>query len=168
MTPLSPGLALALWDPQIDSGESASRPSVADSSHAMPTPPREEGRSGNWRILPRSPDAAIGDGSILLILRDRLHAPMGEAPAPMLRVFPLPARDACTILWNGPLDSPFRWEIFDVGGRSIARGESPARGVRSLRLPMRDAAGRPLPGGIYWIRVAEGDARAVVRLPVIH
>ena len=166
--PLSPAAVLALWESAAEGDPPGLPPRGEEDRRPSPFSSRSHGPAGSWRILPASSMDAIASGSILLILRD------GSAPAaagrdgPLLRIFPLPARDACTIEWSGPLASPFRWELFDLSGRLLTRGEAPPPAARILRVPTRDAGGRDLPSGIYWIRVQEGPVHAVRRIAVIR
>jgi photosystem II stability/assembly factor-like uncharacterized protein len=166
IAPISPAFTLALWTVAGggDARNLVSREGGKRSANRLPGEP--ESPVGEWQVLSSSAAPVFASGSILLILRDRT-APLA-AGENLLRVFPLPARDDCTIDWSGPLASPFRWEVFDVHGRLLARGEAPTPATRLLRWQTRDAGGRLLPTGIYWIRVAEGSAYAVRRLPIVR
>ncbi len=81
------------------------------------------------------------------------------APAP-LAVFPNPARAAATIRLARPSGADAGLEVYDVRGR-LVRGGRPG-GSPELRWDLRDDAGRPVPAGVYFVRVDRATARLVV------
>jgi hypothetical protein len=81
-----------------------------------------------------------------------------------LLVYPVPNRGACTLTWTGPVDAPVHWEVFDVRGRMVSKGDLSTRGERSIAWRAVDAAGHALPSGVYWLRASAGNADAVRKI----
>jgi photosystem II stability/assembly factor-like uncharacterized protein len=88
----------------------------------------------------------------------------GSANNALLRVFPVPSRDECTIQWNGSTVTAGRWELFDLAGRKVASGILPAEAGRTIHWRAVDAAGRALPAGVYWLRASADGKRATRRI----
>ena len=117
--------------------------------------------------LPRDP--GVEQVTRNLIQRLPSAAPrLSGAPAAGLRIVPNPATQSVTIL--APLtfvpDSPLglqSLQVFGVDGRRVAslptRWYSPLRSEATWDL--RDAAGEPLPAGVYWVRIPGASARLV-------
>ncbi|MBZ0269570.1 hypothetical protein K8I85_15575, partial [bacterium] len=87
-------------------------------------------------------------------------APVVEVAQPLsLRTFPNPFAGAATVAFSLPAPATrVALDVFDVGGRRLARRELGPRGagMHSLRLP-----GRDLPAGVYWVNLtADGIAQA--------
>lgn len=82
-----------------------------------------------------------------------------------LRVWPNPFRSAAEILAPGlPQDDRARCEIFDAAGRlvrTLPPGYSPAF---DRRWDGRDSEGRPVPPGVYWVRLFSGRGTATCPL----
>ena len=166
--PPTSATALAMWE-AADSGASPKPGPRGDPGHASGAPSSTGGGpAGAWRVLDPASTGAVASGSVLLLLHDGSAPPGSARGEPILRIFPLPARDEFTIEWNGPSAGPVRWELFALGGRLLARGEAPPEPRRGFRVPTRDSGGNPLPSGIYWIRVREGPVEAIDRIAVIH
>jgi hypothetical protein len=87
-----------------------------------------------------------------------------SANTALLRVFPVPSRDECTIQWNGSTVTAARWELFDLAGRKVASGILPAEAGRTIHWRAVDAAGRALPAGVYWLRASADGKRATRRI----
>jgi hypothetical protein len=88
----------------------------------------------------------------------------GSVPPPRLSVWPNPATDHVHFQWSQPARGPGAFEVFDTGGRIIFRigsSVSSAFPANPDGCPSScpggewsgvDAAGRPLPSGLYWVR----------------
>jgi FlgD Ig-like domain len=72
-----------------------------------------------------------------------------------LSVEPNPARDRTSFVVESDLEGARRATVFDVCGRLVRRLEDSGAtvGVRALPWDGRDNAGRPLPAGVYVVRV---------------
>jgi flagellar hook capping protein FlgD len=98
--------------------------------------------------------------------------PRSSAAPLAFMVYPIrpnPARAACRIEFDLPARSPVEIQVFDVAGRRVGRpadGTELDAGPQSVGWDLRDRDGRPLPAGLYLVRVAAGEGRAVVRLVV--
>lgn len=81
----------------------------------------------------------------------------GSLVSGAIRVSPVPARArveiACATRSRGSLDV----EVMDVSGRTLSRStvRAGSDGVVRLRWDARDEAGRPVPAGLYFVRLAE-------------
>jgi len=87
-----------------------------------------------------------------------------------LRLWPNPAPERVWMRLTAAPGDPSRVEVLDASGRRVA-GSSGAAGVRGSNgelycWPLRDAAGRVVPSGLYWVRVMRGDTR-VASAPVL-
>jgi len=88
---------------------------------------------------------------------------------PALRMSANPFR-ASTDVMLGAWDHPLTLTVFDSRGRVVRRLLEAERvdSARSIPWDGRDDAGRPLPGGVYFLSLRAGDATAsqrVVRMP---
>ncbi len=77
-----------------------------------------------------------------------------------LAVFPNPARAAATVRLARARGAGAALEVFDAGGRRVRAW--PHGGPAEWRWDLRDAAGRPVPAGVYFLRADRATARLVV------
>ena len=81
---------------------------------------------------------------------------------------PNPFRESCTLSLQGSAgNAPMELHIYDAAGRAV-RHLVGVRGDTSIRWDGRDALGRELPAGVYWMEARVGPLRRaarVVRLP---
>ncbi|HEV2104891.1 MAG TPA: kelch repeat-containing protein, partial [Candidatus Eisenbacteria bacterium] len=95
----------------------------------------------------------------------------GAPPAPALALAPPepnPARGALRVRFTLPAGGAVELAAFDVGGRrvaTLARGVLPA-GPHAAMWNARDAAGRPLRAGLYFLRLDAGGANRVRRVAI--
>ena len=91
-----------------------------------------------------------------------------NGPTRVSAPFPNPFREACAISLEGAAgDLPIDLHVYDAAGRIVRHLES-QRGDMTVRWDGRDAMGRPLPAGVYWMDARVGPLRRaarVVRLP---
>jgi len=87
---------------------------------------------------------------------------------PRLSVYPTPFNPRLTIRVDLPEASDARLAIHDVGGRlvRVLDGESPAAGPQTLSWDGRDATGRRLASGVYFVRLV-GDGLSMSRTVVM-
>jgi len=98
------------------------------------------------------------------------------AAEPGIYCSPNPTRGAVSIrLVRSPSDRkgaarPHVMRIFDVTGSVIAELARPTEAARAVRFEWdrRDAAGRELPAGVYWIRARGAGATGTARLVVLR
>jgi hypothetical protein len=93
-------------------------------------------------------------------------------PVPALRVaaFPNPVGTRSRIVYSLPQPAPVRVSLFDVTGREVtilAQGREEA-GDRDLVWDGRDASGRPVPAGTYFVRVDAAGETASSKLVVLQ
>jgi hypothetical protein len=95
----------------------------------------------------------------------------GVDPAPVapvrLSAFPNPFRSSTTLRFARSGEGPARVRVFDAAGREIRRLGSVAGGGATVGWDGRDGTGRPVPAGVYFVRLeADGGVatRRVVRL----
>ncbi len=183
------GRADALWNglPIRFAGEAAAAVVLLDGGGEFGIPPPDASVSGApFAIVAMAPTAVLAQESGVGMCRwdgDRWVPADGEPVAPgareirafvrraqgsanseLLRVFPVPSRDACTIQWNGSTTAAVRWELFDLGGRKVTSGVFPAGAGRVIHWRTVDAAGRALPSGVYWLRASVNGERATRRI----
>jgi len=89
------------------------------------------------------------------------HEGVGEslpATVSLQRLDPNPARGATTISFALPEALPVEIELLDISGRCLGRilTEEALPGQHSIDWDGRDAAGRRVPAGLYWVRLRAG------------
>jgi hypothetical protein len=100
-------------------------------------------------------------------------AGVGEAPPAVLAFAapsPNPASRATALRFTLPVAGAVQLAIHDPSGRIVRRlaaGER-AAGVFTLAWDLRDDGGRPVPAGLYFVRLAAGGTTLVRRLVVAH
>jgi hypothetical protein len=122
-----------------------------------------------------------GDGAFTLLVRLRpdtafTPAPPVSAPAVPsragLRLGPSPVRagGVATLAFTLERAADVRMDVLDAGGRRV-RGEAlgtRAAGEHAWTLAARDAWGRALAPGLYFVRVTAGERRAEARWVVME
>jgi hypothetical protein len=97
----------------------------------------------------------------------------GAAPGAGLRVFPNPLRAASGAVQVAYVlrepGSP-ALGVYDAEGRLVRllRSGEEAAGSHAATWDGRDAAGRPVPSGIYWVRLAGGGGEAAAKIVVMR
>ena len=109
-------------------------------------------------------NAFIGIGTVVGV------GPGMELSRLLLRVEPNPAPGRTSIVVESDLEGARKVTVFDVHGRLIRRLEDPGAGVGIRGVPWdgRDDAGRPLPAGVYLVRVEVGDRVASGRISLLR
>ena len=98
---------------------------------------------------------------------------VGEVPAYAFRVFPMtpnPVQSRARVAFDLPSTSRVRVMVFDVSGRLVQRldlGSLPA-GHRERTWSAVDGSGRPLPSGVYFLRIEAGRHRATQKALLIQ
>jgi hypothetical protein len=92
---------------------------------------------------------ASGEWEMSFVLGGATEVPV-TAHAPRLRVFPNPAHGSATISLASQADAPARVVVHDAAGR-VVRSIDTASGAATW--DTRDAAGRRVPAGIYFVTV---------------
>ena len=117
--------------------------------------PRTTGSTVTYRM-------AVGSNAVSVAERSQAAAP--------LAVWPSPARDRARISFALPAAGRAEVEVLDVTGRRVAAlssGVLPA-GPQQAEWDLRDAAGRAVPAGVYWVRVRSAEHSEVRRLAVVR
>ncbi len=109
-------------------------------------------------------DLSFFTGSIVTAAPDA-----APAATVALGAWPNPFNPATTIAWSLPAAGALRLEVLDLAGRRLALlFDGPAAaGPGSLRWDGRDAAGRPLASGVYFVRLEAGTFTASEKLILI-
>lgn len=91
------------------------------------------------------------------------------SPVTLAPPFPNPANPAVTLRWRAVPGRPLELSVWDARGRLVARRPLPAAGGDgSWRWDGRDAAGRPVPSGVYLLRLRQGTAVASRRVTLVR
>jgi hypothetical protein len=110
------------------------------------------------------------------VLAWTLPAPTAADPFPppvsalTVAAFPNPAGARSRIVYSLPEPAPVRVAVFDVAGREVtvlSQGRVEA-GERNLTWDGRDASGRPVPAGTYFVRVDAAGTSASSKLVVLQ
>jgi len=116
-------------------------------------------------------EATIESDSLFTIYGDLTDVGAGGIPTALaLRAQPVPARTATEILFDLPMTTPIRIEVFDVAGRSVrmlAAGQY-APGSYSLPWDLRGTNGARLPAGVFFIRLQAGDKSRLSRVVILR
>lgn len=89
-------------------------------------------------------------------------SPVAPAPLPgsALSLFPNPFNPRVTVTFSGPVGLDARLEVFDLRGKRLGHlWQGNLGGTGSVTWEGQDAAGRPLPSGIYTFRLTGADGR---------
>jgi flagellar hook assembly protein FlgD len=88
-----------------------------------------------------------------------------------LRAFPNPTTSGSRIAFDVARPGRVDARVLDVTGRVVRRLASAApyaTGPASLDWDGRDASGRRLPAGVYFVEVRRGSARDVAKITVVR
>jgi hypothetical protein len=96
-----------------------------------------------------------------------------KAPAALLQLLPCapnPARSVFEVRYGLERAADLTIELFDVAGRRLFSRRFPetAAGWNSTTFDASSVGGRPLSGGIYYVRVSALDARRIDRVVVLR
>jgi glucose/arabinose dehydrogenase len=83
---------------------------------------------------------------------------------------PNPSRDGFAFRVALPAEGKMSLDVFDTSGRlvrTLVDGVQPS-GTRDLAWDARDQRGRPVPGGVYLIRLQSGDQSAAQKVSVVR
>lgn len=105
-------------------------------------------------------------------LRRGVLPPGGPAPLRFAvhAAAPNPFRESATIRYDLPGERTVRVAVHDVAGRRVAElldGLAPA-GAHAVTWDGRDARGTPAAAGVYFVRVAAGDERRIVKMVLVR
>jgi len=82
----------------------------------------------------------------------------GQVPSTKaLRASPNPSAGAVRLAWRTDHREGGALEVWDAAGRLVSRWPVPL-GQQTARWSGRDSAGRPVPGGVYWVKLCAGTA----------
>jgi len=85
-----------------------------------------------------------------------------------LSMWPNPSSGDATIAFETPANLPAELDILDVAGRMLRQVSSEAGGQHQLAWDGRDAAGRQLPEGTYFLRLSWSGGSASKRVTLIR
>jgi hypothetical protein len=102
-----------------------------------------------------------GDGQICLMRGREPGNAAPDSPAGSVRLlppWPHPARPGVALSFALPAPGPARLAVFDAAGRRVASlgQDSYPAGLQRVVWDGRDAQGRPLPSGVYLLRLEAG------------
>jgi len=93
------------------------------------------------------------------------------ASVKVLGPFPNPSFYKSTILLNLPEEMPIEIELFDVSGRrvgSVLEKKKLSPGFHRINFEALDLEGRPLPSGVYFLRIETGKKKFIKRFVNLH
>jgi len=125
-----------------------------------------------WPGHPTYPRQVILHSAVVKVYDPTADAPppVERAGSPGLLVRPNPARDACRFDCLLPGSGEAALSLAGPDGRLVARwtmSELPA-GLHTVAWDAHDAVGRPLPAGVYFLRLEAGGASATRRLLLVR
>jgi alpha-amylase len=96
--------------------------------------------------------------------------PPGRAPLALALPAPNPAREGVTLRFTLPIAEPVRLDVLDLAGRRVRTliAESRAAGDHVASWNLADDAGRPMPAGLYLVRLRAGLRSVERRVAVIR
>lgn len=76
---------------------------------------------------------------------------------------PNPARDVVSLRFHGPTDGPVTVEVLDPSGRVVKAWRAPSSSNReqSFTWNLRDEANRPIPPGLYFVRLKSNPSKII-------
>lgn len=97
----------------------------------------------------------------------------GDAPTPLVFRFlrsPNPVRFQSRVAFDLPSAGSVRLSFFDITGRAAKRLDLGRLGVGHYERSWRaeDGAGRPLPSGVYYVRLEAGRDRATQKILILR
>jgi hypothetical protein len=122
--------------------------------------------NGGFRITPvQATDASIGIGTSPVAVEP--DAPPGRIE---LRVAPNPSRGSATFTIESDADGPERVTVVDVAGRIVRRFDRSATGahLREISWDGRDAGGRAVPAGIYFVTLETVNRKVSRTLSIVR
>lgn len=122
-----------------------------------------EVRRDDYRVAYRR-NVAVAEGSV------GVDFVVGDAPAALLPPSPNPARFAVTLAFRLETPGPAQLTVHDVRGRLVYgwSSEDLNEGDHVQRWAFRDAPGRTVPPGLYFVRLSTGTyatTRTLIHLP---
>jgi hypothetical protein len=121
-----------------------------------------DNRDGNYEIYYRKRGAGTISG-----LEDE---PAAARPQALLSVSPNPLRTGSQVSFHGDTKFPVPMAIYDVTGRLVWRGSMGVSrpGALQVKWDGCDIHGRPVPSGIYLIKVVSTDGGASAKIVVLR
>ncbi|HOT96968.1 MAG TPA: FlgD immunoglobulin-like domain containing protein [bacterium] len=98
--------------------------------------------------------------------------PPGPVPASfaLAQNYPNPFNQSTTLSWQLPVAAEVRITLYSLRGEEVAllyAGRQPA-GLYRLSWTGNDAAGHPLPSGLYFVHFTAGGRRQVVKVTLVR
>ncbi|MFH1277421.1 MAG: T9SS type A sorting domain-containing protein [Candidatus Eisenbacteria bacterium] len=89
---------------------------------------------------------------------------------PSLLLYPNPAREASTLLFDIPDEGSVSLDVYSIGGRLVRRltNDRYGRGSHVLEWDGRDQSGRRAPSGVYFVRLQDGEEVESQRLILLR
>jgi len=114
--------------------------------------------------------SAGGQDFYLVTYTDFSHIATGDPVAErlLLRTTPQPAMGATTIAYRLEAPRPITLELFTVDGRSLARVSRGPQSAGWHRLPLAMPDGAPLPGGVFFLQLSDGEQTVRERIVVLR
>jgi len=126
-----------------------------------------------WALTTELTDRAQSGEAVALALDDDEEVPSATAEVASrdrLAVGPNPARGACTVSFVLDAAADVSVAVFDARGRCVRRLEEGLlrAGPHGVSWDGRDGAGRAVPGGVYFARIAHGKHAASCRFAIVR
>jgi hypothetical protein len=113
----------------------------------------------------------LGGGTTGLAQQEPPASPAARLRLTSVAPNPVGAGESLRLTYTVPSSAPATLRLYDVGGRlvtTLARDATTTTPERSLRWSARDAAGQPLPAGVYMLRLTTGEAWAARKILVVR
>lgn len=120
------------------------------------------------RLNAGSPSTAVVPG--VLRVRSGVGVPAAATADPRIAVFPNPVAGAARIAFSVPAGAAgtATLAVFAADGRRVRTLAAGGPGAREVRWAGDDDRGRPLPAGIYWVRLAAAGRVATCRAAIVR
>lgn len=112
----------------------------------------------------------VGPTGLVRTLGEATYNPFANGETALRLVGRSPSTGPTAILYQTGSNAAAELAVFDATGRRVRTLVEPVQGQRAglITWDGRDASGRPLASGLYWVRLAAGSTNRTARLVIIR